>query len=88
MFRNPLTDALVVLVVLLLFFGPKRLPELGRGIGEGLRGFKDGIGGGSSSDEDKPQLTSDTGAPVAPSRQAADAVTPRETADTGSERSA
>jgi sec-independent protein translocase protein TatA len=76
MFRNPLTDGIVVLIVLLLFFGPKRLPELGRGIGEGIRSFKDGIGGGSSSDEDAPQLTAQSGPAASP---------PRETADTGSE---
>ena len=31
---------LVILGIALLFFGPKKLPELGKGIGEGLRGFK------------------------------------------------
>jgi sec-independent protein translocase protein TatA len=34
---------LIVLVVLLLVFGAKRLPEMGRGIGSGIRGFKDGL---------------------------------------------
>ena len=32
----------------LLLFGGKKLPELGKGLGEGLRGFKDGIKGGNS----------------------------------------
>jgi sec-independent protein translocase protein TatA len=41
-FRNPMTDALVVLVVLVLIFGPKKLPQLGRGLGDGLREFKQG----------------------------------------------
>jgi sec-independent protein translocase protein TatA len=37
---------LIVLgVVAFLLFGAKRLPELGKGLGEGLRGFKDGIKG-------------------------------------------
>ena len=37
---------LVVLgVVAFLLFGAKRLPELGKGLGEGLRGFKEGIKG-------------------------------------------
>ena len=36
---------LVVLVVALLLFGPRKLPELGKGLGEGLRGFKDGMKG-------------------------------------------
>lgn len=85
MFRNPLTDGILVLVVLLLFFGPKRLPELGRGIGEGIRSFKDGIGGGSSSEEDdKPQLSSSAAEAPAPASAAAPAPN---AADTGAERS-
>jgi sec-independent protein translocase protein TatA len=31
---------LVVVGVVLIFFGPRKLPELGKGIGEGIRGFK------------------------------------------------
>ncbi len=31
---------LVILVVGLFLFGPKKLPELGKGLGEGIRGFK------------------------------------------------
>ena len=37
MFRNPTTDLIVVLVIVLLIFGPKRLPGLGRQLGQGLR---------------------------------------------------
>jgi TatA/E family protein of Tat protein translocase len=59
MFRNPLVDIFVVLLVILLFFGPKRLPELGRSLGSGIREFKDGIGGGSDAKEEEPgELTS------------------------------
>ncbi len=32
---------LVILFIALLIFGPKKLPELGKGIGEGIRGFKE-----------------------------------------------
>jgi sec-independent protein translocase protein TatA len=39
------THLLVILVVALLIFGPRKLPELGKGLGEGLRGFKDAIKG-------------------------------------------
>ena len=39
---NPLHIAIVLLVVLLVF-GAKRLPEMGRSIGQGMRGFKDEI---------------------------------------------
>ena len=37
------THLLVIGVVLLVLFGGKKLPELGKGLGEGLRGFKDGM---------------------------------------------
>lgn len=39
------THLLIIGVLLLILFGAKRLPELGRGLGEGLKGFKDGIKG-------------------------------------------
>jgi sec-independent protein translocase protein TatA len=41
---NPLHIA-ILLMVLLLVFGAKRLPEMGRSLGSGLRGFKDAISG-------------------------------------------
>ncbi len=53
MFRNPLTDSIVALVVLLLIFGPKRLPVLGRSLGHGLREFKDSITG--RADDQQPE---------------------------------
>ena len=57
MFRNPLTDSLVALVVLLVIFGPKRLPMIGRSLGEGIRGFRESISGRSSHEaEDSPAL--------------------------------
>jgi sec-independent protein translocase protein TatA len=34
---------LVILVVAMFVFGPKKLPELGKGLGEGIRGFKKAI---------------------------------------------
>ncbi len=57
MFRNPVTDSIVALVVLLVIFGPKRLPMIGRSLGQGIRGFRDSIGGSSSHDaEHSPAL--------------------------------
>jgi sec-independent protein translocase protein TatA len=38
---------LVIVGLALLLFGPKKLPELGKGIGEGIRGFKSAINGHS-----------------------------------------
>jgi sec-independent protein translocase protein TatA len=49
---------LVLIVILLLVFGPKRLPELGRGLGRGLREFRSGLHRGGEAegpaDEDEP----------------------------------
>jgi sec-independent protein translocase protein TatA len=39
------THLMIVFAIALLFFGGKKIPELARGIGEGLRGFRDGITG-------------------------------------------
>ena len=39
------THLLVLGVVLLVLFGGRKLPELGKGLGEGLRGFREGIKG-------------------------------------------
>jgi sec-independent protein translocase protein TatA len=37
------THLLVIGLIVFVLFGAKRLPELGKGLGEGLKGFKDGI---------------------------------------------
>jgi sec-independent protein translocase protein TatA len=41
----------VILFIALLVFGPKKLPELGKGLGDGIRSFKKSLGG---EDESKP----------------------------------
>lgn len=51
MFRSPVVDAIVILVIALLILGPKRLPGLGKGLGEGMREFKEGITGENKSDK-------------------------------------
>ncbi len=40
---------LVILVIVLLIFGPKKLGDLGKGLGEGIRNFKSGLGSGNDS---------------------------------------
>jgi sec-independent protein translocase protein TatA len=40
---------LVVLVIALLIFGPRRLPEVGKGLGSAIRGFREGLRGGDAS---------------------------------------
>lgn len=50
----------IVFVIVLIIFGPKRLPTLGRQLGSGMREFKDSITGKHGSDDDdddRPQLT-------------------------------
>jgi sec-independent protein translocase protein TatA len=82
MFRNPTVDVLVLLLIVLLILGPKRLPALGKSLGHGMREFKDGITGKSSADDDdeRPAIT----------QAAADAPAPAASepakADVGSER--
>jgi sec-independent protein translocase protein TatA len=44
MFDSPLKDSIIVLIILLLFFGPKRLPALSRSIGESIKEFRGGVG--------------------------------------------
>jgi len=36
---------LIILGIALLVFGPKKLPELGKGLGDGIKGFKEAIAG-------------------------------------------
>ncbi len=45
-------ELLIVLAILLLIFGPKRLPSLGRQLGGGMREFKDSITGKSKDDDE------------------------------------
>jgi sec-independent protein translocase protein TatA len=47
---------LVICGIALLVFGPKKLPELGKGIGEGIRGFKSAM----RAEEEKPATTAST----------------------------
>jgi len=46
------TELIIVLVIVLLIFGPKRLPGLGRQLGSGMREFKDSISGKGGRDDD------------------------------------
>jgi sec-independent protein translocase protein TatA len=51
------TELIVVLVIALLVIGPKRLPEVGKSLGKGMREFKDSLSGDSrDEDEDKTPL--------------------------------
>jgi sec-independent protein translocase protein TatA len=57
-------ELIIILVVVLLIFGPKRLPQLGRQLGGGMREFKDSIQGKDKDDDEaddavagRPELT-------------------------------
>jgi sec-independent protein translocase protein TatA len=47
-----ITGLIVILIVALLVFGPKRLPEIGRSLGKGMREFKDSISGERHDDDE------------------------------------
>ena len=44
-------EILILLVVILLVFGPKRLPEFGKSLGKGMREFKDSLSGDNDHDD-------------------------------------
>lgn len=60
---------LIILVVVLILFGGRKIPELMRGLGEGVRGFKEGMSGSHAQN---------TSAPAAPQTPAAPADKPAE----------
>ncbi len=51
-----LPEIAIILVIVLIVFGPKRLPDLGRSLGSGMRQFKDSISG---KDDDQELTTGD-----------------------------
>jgi sec-independent protein translocase protein TatA len=55
-----LPELLIVLFVILLILGPKRLPALGRSVGGGIRELKNSISKRDDDDDDDAQLTSAT----------------------------
>jgi sec-independent protein translocase protein TatA len=67
--------AIIILIVLLVVFGPKRLPEMGRSLGRGMREFKDSVTG-KDDDEPRelPQATDDEPVPAPPPPRERDSV--------------
>ena len=55
-------ELLIIMVVILLLFGAKRLPEIGRSMGKGFREFKDSVAGkvDDDDDDDVPELPAAT----------------------------
>ncbi len=83
MFRNPTTDLIVVLVIVLLIFGPKRLPGLGKQLGTGLREFKESITGENKESEEasRPEISAASASTT--NVAATSAPTERESAEVG-----
>ena len=65
--------ALLIILVLLLVFGPKRLPEMGRSLGRGMREFKDSLSGKDDDELDNAELTP----PATKTTQASDEAKPQ-----------
>jgi sec-independent protein translocase protein TatA len=51
-FNVGLPELMIVLVIALIVLGPKKLPDAGRALGNGIREFKDSIGGTSGKNDD------------------------------------
>jgi sec-independent protein translocase protein TatA len=49
-------ELVVVLIIALIVFGPKRLPELGRSLGKGIREFRGSVSGDKHDDDEPPEL--------------------------------
>lgn len=47
------TEIIIILIIVLLLFGGKKIPELMRGLGKGIKSFKDGMKDNADEKEDK-----------------------------------
>jgi len=85
------TEILIILVIALVVFGPKRLPEMGKSLGKGIREFKSSVTGDDEHAHHEPQVTkvqelppaAPPPAPVASAPPAAVAVPPVHAASHG-----
>ena len=59
-------EILLILFILLLLFGAKRLPEMGKSLGHGMREFKDAVTGTKVDADERPQVPQQTAAPAPP----------------------
>jgi sec-independent protein translocase protein TatA len=70
-------ELLIILAILLLVFGAKRLPEIGRSLGGGMREFKDSVTSKSKADEIEENGLPAAPAPVVPEAENDPAAHPR-----------
>jgi sec-independent protein translocase protein TatA len=61
-----ISGLIIILIVALLVFGPKRLPEMGRSLGRGMREFKDSVTGHDEKAELPPKAGDETPPPTPP----------------------
>ena len=59
MFGLGVGELLLIFGLLLLIFGAKRLPQMGKGLGEGIRNFKSSISSGAQDEENERRLSGD-----------------------------
>jgi|SRR3974377_823845 len=59
---------LIVLAVVLIFFGGRRIPEVMKGLGEGIRSFKEGMSGGVQTQASPAQVLAPSGLSARPGR--------------------
>ncbi len=74
------TELIIVLVIVLVIFGPKRLPAMGRSLGSGMREFKDSITGKNKDDDDEDEERAELTAAEAAPAEAPPAEAPPEPA--------
>jgi sec-independent protein translocase protein TatA len=68
-------EIVILLVVVLLVFGPKKLPEMGRSLGRGLREFKSSVTKDHDDDDDEPAALPAADVQVEPERERVSAGT-------------
>ena len=62
--RIGLPEMLIILAIAVLIFGPSKLPDLGRGLGQAIRGFKEAVQGGGEESKPGPPADDDRKAPL------------------------
>ncbi len=67
-------ELIIVLVIVLVLFGAKRLPEVGRGLGQGMREFKDSVTGKGGSEEPKELASTSSSSATTSTDQAPEAI--------------
>jgi sec-independent protein translocase protein TatA len=68
-------EIIIILVIVLVIFGPKRLPDLGRSLGRGMREFKDSVTG---KDKEREEIESKTAGDTPDSPSTTASTTARE----------